>query len=130
MDVIGANSVRGKVWGNTSCLFCLNNVEIHRIEANKYGYCSIHKHEYKYNMFYVESGSLRVVIYRPDADQIIEDITDLSAGQNTFVEPGLDHKFIALEDTVAYEIYWVELSRNDIVRKVVGGNNCKEEQND
>lgn len=112
--------VRGKIWGNTKTLFNQNNVEIARIEAVKGGYCSEHKHEHKYNLFFVESGKMEVVIYRPDADAIIEDRIILDKGESTYVEPGLYHKFSALEDTVAYEIYWVELNE-DIVRRVVGG---------
>ena len=39
---------QGKVWGQTQPLFNKNNVEIHRIETNKGGYCSKHKHEFKH----------------------------------------------------------------------------------
>ena len=51
----------GKVWGNTKNIFCKNNVEVHRIEAQKGGYSSKHKHNYKYNAFFVERG--RLIIY-------------------------------------------------------------------
>jgi len=129
MDIVGGNTVRGKVWGNTSCLFCKNNTEIHRIEAKKNAYCSKHLHKLKYNMFYVERGELRVVIYRPDAGKIIEDVTDLKAGQSTFVEPGLLHEFIAIKDCIAYEIYWTELSPTDIERESVGGEDYKDKNN-
>ena len=37
------------------------------------------------------------------------------------IKPQEYHKFIALEDTVAYEIYWTELDSNDIVRENCGG---------
>jgi len=115
------NMKRGKIWGNTSTLFDKNNVEIARIEVNKGGYCSKHIHKYKYNLFFIESGSLEVTIYRNDADTILEDVTVLKSGDSTYVEPGVYHMFRALEDTVAYEIYWVELDPNDIVRESVGG---------
>lgn len=118
---LGLNIKRGKVWGNTRCLFCKNNVEIHRVEIKKDGYCSTHRHKAKFNMFYVEQGRIKVTIFRPDAGQTIEDVTLLGEGESTFVEPGLDHVFEALENTVAFEIYWVELEQSDIERKNVGG---------
>jgi len=124
MDNIGLNVVRGKIWGNTATLFAKNNTEIARIEVNKHGFCSKHKHEFKFNLFYVESGSLKVTIFRPDAGGIIEDITVLKKGQSTFVEPGLMHSFCALENTIAFEIYWTSLGFDDIIRESVGGVNC------
>jgi mannose-6-phosphate isomerase-like protein (cupin superfamily) len=112
--------VRGKIWGNTSCIFNKNNVEIHRIEVNKGGYCSRHLHEHKYNLFFVESGQLEITIFRTDAGRNIQDVTTLKSGDATYVEPGLYHKFLAIEDTVALEVYWVEISE-DIKRTEVGG---------
>ena len=118
---IGTNIVRGKIWGNTRTLFCKSNVEIARIEVSSGGYCSKHIHEHKYNLFFIETGELEVTIYRHDAGTIIEDITVLKRGDSTYVEPGVFHKFKANTNTVAYEIYWVELDNNDIVRENVGG---------
>lgn len=113
---------RGKVWGTTQSLFNKNNVEIHRITCKSGGYCSKHKHVHKFNAFFVERGLLEITIYRWDSNKQIEDKTVLTAGQSTFVEPGLFHKFKVLEeDTVALEIYWVDLSEDDIVRDGVGG---------
>lgn len=113
------NNIQGKVWGNTSPLFCKNNVEIHRIEAKKGGFCSKHKHEYKYNAFYIESGKLKITSWKNDYDLI--DKTVISTGQITTCPPQEYHMFEALEDTVAYEIYWVELNEKDIVRENCGG---------
>jgi len=121
MDVIGSNIVRGKIWGETSTIFLKNNVEIARIKVNKDAYCSTHIHEHKYNLFFVESGVLKITIFRHDAETTIEDVTVLKAGGSTYVEPGLYHAFFALEDCVAYEIYWTELDTKDISRKSVGG---------
>lgn len=115
------NITRGKVWGNTSTIFQQNNVEIARIFVKKGGYCSKHIHKHKYNLFYVESGAMEIIIYRHDAGKIIEDITLLEAGGTTYVEPEVYHKFVAKEDTVALEVYWTELSPTDIERDVVGG---------
>tara|TARA_Y100000310_G_scaffold210835_1_gene211481 strand:+ start:1766 stop:2116 length:351 start_codon:yes stop_codon:yes gene_type:complete len=113
------NSTQGKVWGETRSLFCKNNVEVHRIEVNAGGFCSKHKHEHKYNAFYVESGRLRVTAWKNDYDLVDE--TTVRAGQITTCPPKEYHSFQALEDTVAYEIYWIELDEKDIVREDCGG---------
>ena len=111
--------IAGKVWGETRCLFNKNNVEIHRIEATKKRYCSTHKHEHKSNAFFVENGMLKIEVWQEDYDLV--DVTYLIAGQMMTVPAGLYHRFTAEEDTVAYEIYWVELDQKDIVRKDHGG---------
>ena len=113
------NNVQGKVWGNTRPLFLKNNVEIHRIEANAGGYCSKHCHEHKYNLFFVECGKLKITAWKNDYDLIDETI--ISDGQATVVPPGEYHTFEAIEDTVAYEIYRVELLEKDITRENCGG---------
>lgn len=109
----------GKVWGSTQQIFFKNNVEMHRLEAKKGGYCSKHCHEHKYNLFYVESGLLKVTIWKNDYDLI--DVTTLNPGDATAIPPGEYHMFEALEDTICYEIYWVDLSESDIVRENHGG---------
>ncbi len=115
------NNIQGKVWGKTQPIFLKNNVEIHRIEANKGGFCSKHKHEYKYNAFLVESGKLKITTWKNDYDLVDETIVE--AGQITTCKPQEYHMFEVLEDTVAFEIYWVELSEKDIVRENCGGTN-------
>jgi len=112
-------NIQGKVWGKTQSLFLKNNVEIHRIEANKGGYCSKHKHNHKYNAFFVEKGKLKIAIWKNDYDLIDETI--ISDQQMSTVKPQEYHMFEALEDTVAYEIYWTEISEDDIDRENAGG---------
>ena len=113
-------NLQGKIWGTTSVLFSKNNVEIHRITCNKGGYCSRHKHTSKYNMFFVEKGSLEVDIWKNDYNLV--DKTFLKTQQSCVVPPGEYHLFKCNEDnTVVYEIYWVEIDPNDITRENVGG---------
>lgn len=109
---------QGKVWGATSPLFCKNNVEVHRIEGVKGGYCSIHSHIKKFNQFFIESGSMLVSIWRQDqVDEVI-----LRPGETCTVKPGEKHRFEILErGTVAFEIYWTEIEPEDIVREAPGG---------
>jgi len=106
-----------KIWGTTQPVFFGNNVEMHRIEVDSGGYCSKHIHNSKFNMFYVECGELRI-------DQSVGcfvDSTVLCQGDSMTVSPRVAHKFIALRDTIAYEIYWSILDKEDIVRETQGG---------
>jgi mannose-6-phosphate isomerase-like protein (cupin superfamily) len=112
---------QGKIWGFTSEIFSKNNVEVHRIEGNANSHCSKHMHEHKYNMFFVESGTM--VIERWKNDYKLVDSTVLTAGQSCVVPPCEYHQFFVQDDCVAYEFYWVEISSKDIVRESVGGVN-------
>lgn len=112
---------QGKIWGSTKSLFFKNNVEIHRIEANEGGYCSKHKHDHKYNAFFVERGQLKITVWKNDYDLVDETI--ISDQEMSIVKPQEYHMFEAMEDTVAYEIYWTEINTDDIIRESCGGNN-------
>lgn len=114
--------IQGKVWGHTRPLFQKNNVEIHDIFVNKGGYCSKHRHSAKYNKFVVNSGKLLIRVWKEYVNgDFLEEETILSAGHEMTVGPGDFHMFEALEDTIALEIYWVELKETDIERENHGG---------
>lgn len=113
---------QGKIWGITQSLFLKNNVEIHRIEVNKDGYCSKHKHDYKYNCFFVERGQLKISIWKNDG---LVDKTILSDQETLTVPPKWYHMFEAIKDTIAYEIYWTEIDAKDITRENCGGKDRK-----
>jgi len=110
---------QGKIWGFTSEIFNKNNVEINRIEGISGTFCSKHKHEHKYNMFFVESGLIKIEVWKNHYK--LKDDTILEKGQSCVVNPGEFHRFNVLEDCVVYEIYWTEISSNDIIREDVGG---------
>ena len=108
----------GKMWGQTELLEANGMLEFHRIEAVAGGVCSKHKHKFKWNGFYVESGKLLIRVWKNGYDLVDE--TTLTAGQYTKVAPGEYHQFEAVEDTVAFELYWAEFDHNDIERETVG----------
>jgi len=118
-----AINISGKIWGETSEIFCKNNVEIHRIEGKKGGFCSKHKHVHKYNIFFVESGGIKVSTWKKDYDLVDE--TRLFSQESTTIAPGEFHQFEVIADCVVYEIYYTELSGNDIIRESVGGSREK-----
>ena len=112
---------QGKVWGKTSHLFGKNNVSIHRIEVKGGGYCSKHRHNHKFNLFFVEKGELDIEVWKNDYDLI--DVTSLRTGEETTIRPGEYHRFVnrTINPCIVYEIYWTELDEGDIDRESVGG---------
>ena len=108
----------GKVWGVTESLLQNPVVEFHRIEVNKGGECSTHKHAHKWNGFFIQEGELEIHVIKNDYDLI--DKTVLGPGDFMSVKPGEYHLFKANKDTIAFEIYWPELLSEDIQRKSVG----------
>ena len=108
----------GKVWGITELIEANHALEFHRIDFNKGGVCSKHKHKYKWNGFYVVEGQLLIRIWKNDYDLVDETI--LNAGEWTRVKPGEYHQFEAISDGIAFELYWAEFNHNDIERETVG----------
>jgi len=115
---------QSKIWGETAKIFSNHNIEIHRLNIDKGGYCSEHHHEFKYNLFFVESGEIEVTIFQ---DNGIKETTVLKDSDQSTVPPKLIHKFKANKDSIVYEIYWVDLEENDIKRRTVGGNEKDDE---
>ena len=56
----------GKIWGQTELIHANGVLEFHRIEYKKNVACSKHKHEFKWNGFFVESGKMKVLVWQND----------------------------------------------------------------
>ena len=108
----------GKIWGQTELIHANGVLEFHRIEYKKDVACSVHKHEFKWNGFFVESGKMMVRVWQKDYNLVDETI--LKPGDFMRVKPGVYHQFVGLEDGVAFELYWAEFDHNDIKRETVG----------
>jgi len=112
-----------KVWGTTTKLFECNDTSTHLIEVEPGGYCSKHKHEYRYNQFYVQHGMIEIIVWREDSQ--LKDVTILSDGETTVVPPGVYHQFRCMTATVALEFYWSDDGNpcldSDIDRETFGG---------
>lgn len=106
---------QGKLWGDTTEIFKNMNTEVHYLEIKKFGFCSEHKHEHKYNIFFVIEGKLRIKIWRKKGEE--PDTTTLIDSGWSAVPPGVYHQFEALENTKCLEIYQVFLEGPDIIRK-------------
>jgi len=113
------SKIAGKVWGQTELVHANGVLEFHRIEFKAKGTCSKHKHAFKWNGFFVESGKMIVRVWQDDQEGLVDE-TILNAGDFMQVKPGLFHQFIGLEDGVAFELYWAEFDHNDIERRSQG----------
>lgn len=88
-----------------------------RISVEKGGFSSMHYHLKKYNLFYVESGHLRIE-FKDRVSQI------LTSKDKLIIPPGVWHRFQALTEVVAYELYWEtpdQSTKEDIIREDQGG---------
>ncbi len=110
----------GKVWGSTELIHANGVLEFHRIEFKAGFKCSEHEHQYKFNGFYVEQGTMIVRVWQTDDQEGLVDETILGPGDFTVVKPGKVHQFEGINDGVAFELYWAEFDHNDIVRRTVG----------
>jgi len=110
-------TTQGKVWGLTTEIYRSAVFSVHHLTINKFGYCSKHKHNRKYNLFHVLSGKLKITIWRDG----LPDITILGSGQTSGVPPEFFHQFEALDNTECIEVYHVFLEDPDIERESQGG---------
>lgn len=108
----------GKVWGETSLLFETPTVQVHHLSIRQGGYCSQHFHSWKRTKMIVLKGSLVMTIFRTDG---MEDRTILTKGAEMIIDHLVTHKFAAVEETEAIEIYDIALREPDISRQTVGG---------
>ena len=108
----------GKIWGQTELIHANGVLEFHKIDYKAGGVCSKHKHQFKWNGFYVVSGKMKVRVWQKDYDLVDE--TVLGPGDFTRVKPGLMHSFEGMEDGIAFELYWAEFNHDDIQRESVG----------
>jgi quercetin dioxygenase-like cupin family protein len=109
-----------KIWGTTEAILRNPFVQVHEIRVQAGGYCSIHKHDARYNMFIVVSGALEVSKHSADGDLLRADT--YFGGTRVSVAPGVVHSFRALTDVHAFEVYWPEEVRDsDIDRLTEGG---------
>jgi mannose-6-phosphate isomerase-like protein (cupin superfamily) len=111
--------IAGKVWGQTELIHSNGVLEFHRIDFKAGGVCSKHKHQFKWNGFYVVSGRMKVSVWQKDQQDLVDE-TILGPGDFTRVKPGYMHQFEGMEDGVAFELYWAEFNHDDIQRETVG----------
>lgn len=109
-----------KLWGTSSAIYFGDSLSACHISIKKGGFCSNHRHERKWNQIYVVSGLISVQIYKDDRSTV-ESVYYIGPGQALTMRPGINHKFQAMEDTEALELYFASVSDEDIVREDTGG---------
>jgi mannose-6-phosphate isomerase-like protein (cupin superfamily) len=114
----------GKVWGETTTLLKTPFVEVHRLSIYPNSACSLHKHERKWNAFYVSAGVLFIEAHKLNYDLIDETI--LHPGDFTTLPPAEYHRFYTRDAAVeCLEIYYPEPLSEDIIRKTIGATNVR-----
>ena len=105
----------GKIWGDTESLLVTPMIEVHRINVLPHMHCSMHKHNMKWNMFYVIKGELE--IHQKKTDYELIDVTKINNegkvifGSTVFLED-LDHG-----DKISYKI--VGKDEADLKKKLI-----------
>ena len=103
-----------KSWGEKTNIFQNDLCEVSLLDLNPYQRCSWHRHESKYNLFYVLSGLL--VLKLEDGQ------TDVHPGQIFTTVPGEYHEFQTRDlKTTCLEIMYVKYDSHDIQRVSIGG---------
>ena len=110
----------GKVWGQTELLLQTPTIEIHRLTIEPRMACSLHKHEFKWNAFFVSRGMLMIEVQKNNYK--LTDITTLGPGDLCTVKPNEFHRFVTGDEPCeGIEIYYTEPLSEDIVRQTTGG---------
>lgn len=107
----------GKIWGENILIFKNDHIQINQIYIKKGGRCSKHYHRSKNNMFFIQAGEL--LIEKWNSNGII-DSTILESEQKTIIPSNVYHRFTAIQDTQALEIYYSDIDLDDIVREDIG----------
>lgn len=111
-------TTEGKVWGRTTEVARTETASVHYLEILAGGYSSKHRHRIKKNKFHVTHGAVKVSAWR---SRKTADETILRAGDALEIEPGIWHKFEALEESQMIEVYTTALESPDIERAGTGG---------
>lgn len=111
-------SIVSKPWGTTECLVKSPMCEQHRIVVQPGGYCSVHRHHGKANVFYVTRGILEVRVWFGGGAAARK---VLLPGDCFTVEPGLRHQFFSPRGATALETEYPVLRGEDIERETKGG---------
>lgn len=107
----------GKVWGENILIFKNDSVQVNQIYIKRGGRCSKHMHNHKNNIFFIQSGRLLVEKW---CENNIVDQTILESRDMLNIPSQTYHRFTAIEDTQALEIYYLNIDIEDINREDQG----------
>lgn len=111
-----------KPWGLCFPMVMGHSIQLDRLLVYAGGFSSLHYHEQKWNLFFVESGELDIWWLKHGGP------ATLKAGDHVVVPPGWEnvHQFHCRQQTVLFEFYWQQpgdspLQREEIVRLTENG---------
>lgn len=114
-----------KAWGRSTLVYDDGLTAVYRIFVKKGGYCSLHRHAKKSNLFLCQSGSLVVHLDISGAADMLRPFFLHPGSAPLVIKAGDWHRFTALDEVIAFEIYQAEpntfLAADDIERLDVGG---------
>jgi len=103
-----------KTWGEKENIFCNDLCEVSVLRLEPMQRCSWHRHQAKYNLFYVLEGELFI--------KTEDGITTVRRGQVFQTKPGEWHEFqTRTNNALIIEVMYVRYEAEDIERKEVGG---------
>lgn len=114
--------VENKCWGTTEELQRTDAFSLHRCFVQRGGYCSMHYHQHRDNLFVVDTATIAVI-------ELVDQerrTTIVPPRGNYNVKAGVPHRFVVLESGLLWEAYWPTapsspFSVDDIVRFDSGG---------
>ena len=93
-----------KAWGLQQPLFRRDSIHVDEIDVSSGGYCSVHRHDRKHNLFQVLYGSLTVLTFSDDLRLIRTD--QLEVAGHCLVRAGWLHQFWSRGGCIAQEVYY------------------------
>ena len=108
-----------KVWGETACVIRHPVFSVHHIRVWPGGYCSVHRHAHRVNLFHVLSGELVVHTWSCMTDRPVT--TLLRSGEQCAVPAGMYHKFLSGTGADVLEIYYPILPQDDDIERITEG---------
>ena len=91
---------KAKDWGVNRPVYRDHLTELHHASIAPGGASSVHRHDFKWNLFYVAAGGVRVEFYGDDAvpTRAPVETADLVAREQLVVWPSAWHRFVAGPD--------------------------------
>ena len=103
-----------KSWGEKENIFCNDLCEVSVLRLEPMNRCSWHRHQAKFNLFYVLEGSILI--------KMDEAPVRVDRGQTFTTRPGEWHEFQTGEHpALVIEVMYVKYEAEDIERQSVGG---------
>lgn len=103
MNASVETTAKPKPWGMQYPVLRRNTIHIDEISVAPGGYCSVHRHLHKSNLFHVLDGKLSIFSF--SADGAVIRTGALVAGESCLIPAGEWHQFWSKSGCIAQEVY-------------------------